>query len=73
MNMFGGENMKLDSLAIKKTMAMKGINVKALAQLTGMQRNTVSVILRRGTCSLISAGLIAAALQVDLEEIWKEE
>ena len=65
--------MKLDSLAIKKTMAMKGINVKALAQLTGMQRNTVSVILRRGTCSLISAGLIAAALQVALEEIWKEE
>lgn len=65
--------MKLDSLAIKKTMAMKGINVKALAQLTGMQRNTVSVILRRGSCSLISAGLIAAALQVDLEEIWKEE
>ena len=65
--------MKLDSLAIKKTMAMQGINVKALAQLTGMQRNTVSVILRRGTCSLISAGLIAAALQVDLEEIWKEE
>ena len=65
--------MKLDSLAIKKTMAMQGINVKALAQLTGMQRNTVSVILRRGTCSLISAGLIAAALQVDLEEICKEE
>lgn len=65
--------MNLNTLAIKKTMAMKGINVKALAQLTGMQRNTVSVILRRGTCSLISAGLIAAALQVDLEEIWKEE
>ena len=65
--------MKLNTLAIKKTMAMKGINVKVLAQLAGMQRNTVSVILRRGTCSLISAGLIAAALQVDLEEIWKEE
>lgn len=65
--------MKLNSLAVKKIMAMKGINVKALAQLTGMQRNTVSVILRRGTCSIPNAGLIAAALQVDLEEIWKEE
>ena len=65
--------MKLNSLAVKKIMAMKGINVKSLSELTGMQRNSVSTILRRGTCSIISAGLIAAALQVDLEEIWKEE
>lgn len=65
--------MKLDSLAIKKTMAMQGINVAALSKLTGLTRNSISVILKRGTCSIISAGLIAAALQVDLEEIWKEE
>lgn len=65
--------MKLDSLAIKKTMAMQGINVATLSKLTGLTRNSISVILKRGTCSLISAGLIAAALQVDLEEIWKEE
>lgn len=65
--------MKLDSLAIKKTMAMKGINVATLSKLTGLTRNSISVILKRGTCSIISAGLIAAALQVDLEEIWKEE
>lgn len=65
--------MKLDSLAIKKTMAMRGINVATLSKLTGLTRNSISVILKRGTCSIISAGLIAAALQVDLEEIWKEE
>mgnify|MGYP001836817823 CR=1 FL=1 len=65
--------MKLDSLAIKKTMAMQGINVATLSKLTGLTRNSISVILKRGTCSIISAGLIAAALQVDLEEIWKEE
>lgn len=65
--------MKLDSLAIKKTMAMQGINVATLSKLTGLTRNSISVILKRGTCSIPSAGLIAAALQVDLEEIWKEE
>ena len=65
--------MKLDSLAIKKTMAMQGVNVATLSKLTGLTRNSISVILKRGTCSIISAGLIAAALQVDLEEIWKEE
>lgn len=65
--------MKLDSLAIKKTMAMQGINIATLSKLTGLTRNSISVILKRGTCSIISAGLIAAALQIDLEEIWKEE
>ncbi len=65
--------MRLNSLAIKKLMAEKGLNIKAISELTGIRRQSVGTILARGTCSIVNAGLIAAALQVDLEEIWKEE
>lgn len=64
---------KLNTRAIKKLMAERRMTIKTMAQLARINRNTLSVIFRRGTCSPISAGLIASALQVDVEEIWKED
>ena len=65
--------MRLNSLAIKKLMVEKGMSIKALSNLSGISRQSVSTILARGTCSIVNAGRIAAALQVKPEEIWKEE
>lgn len=65
--------MKLNVLAIKKAMAEKGMNITALAKLTGISRQSVGTILARGTCSIVNAGLIAGALGAEIEEIWKEE
>ena len=65
--------MRLNSLAIKKLMVEKGMSIKALSNLSGISRQSVSTILARGTCSIVNAGRIAAALHVKPEEIWKEE
>lgn len=66
-------NIELNVSAIKKLMAEKRMTTIQLAKLSGLVPNSISKILHRGTCSIISAGCIAAALDVDVEEIWKEE
>lgn len=65
--------MKLNILAIKKLLAEKRMTMTELAKLTGLNKSLVSLILRRGTCSIKNGGLIADALGVEVEEIWKEE
>lgn len=65
-------NVKLDVMIVKKAMAEKRVNGKMLSALTGISRNGVSLILSRGTCSLTSAGLIADALGMEIEEIVRE-
>ena len=63
----------LNILALKKNMAKQRMTNVQLAKLSGISEQSISAIFRRGNCSVPSAGLIAAALQVDLVEIWKEE
>jgi lambda repressor-like predicted transcriptional regulator len=65
--------MKLNNLAIKKLLAEKRMTMTELSKLTGLNKSMVSLILRRGTCSIKNGGLIADALGVEIEEIWKEE
>lgn len=64
---------KLNARVIRKLMAEQRMTTIQLAKLSGLVPNSISKILHRGTCSIISAGCIAAALDVDVEEIWKEE
>lgn len=65
--------MKLNVPIIKKMMANKRMTHAELGRLAGISRQSISIILTRGTCSLKNGGLIADALGVDVEEIWKEE
>lgn len=64
---------RLNTVAIKKLMANQRLNNSELAKICGMSPQNISTIFARGTCYIATAGRIAAALQVDLEEIWKEE
>ncbi len=61
--------MKLDVRTIKVYMANKRMTVAELARLMGIARQNLSTILTRGTCSIVNAGRIADALNVDVEEI----
>lgn len=65
--------MKLLVMKIKKLMGGRGLTQTQLAQLTGISRQQVSTILSKGSCTVISAVRIADALNVDIEEIVKEE
>ncbi len=63
---------RLDKKAIKKAMAEKRLTTAALARLMGHKPQNVGLMLNRGTCSTVNAGLLADALGVDIEEIWSE-
>lgn len=63
---------RLDTTAIKKAMAEKRMTTAALARLMGCKPQNVGLMINRGTCSHINAALIADALGVEIEEIWKE-
>lgn len=62
--------MKIDTLKIKILLSHKMKSITDLADAIGMQPNNLSCILRRGTCSLKTAGRIAHGLDVGIEEIW---
>lgn len=61
--------MNINTQKIVVFLAKDGMTRAKLADLSGICRQQVSTILRRGTCSEISAGKIARALGVDVEEL----
>ena len=61
--------MKLNVPAIKRLMATKQLRQSDLAELAGVTRQSVSTFLTRGTYSIINAGRLAQALEVDLDVI----
>ena len=61
--------MKLDVLAIKRLMANQQLTNTELSKRSGLSRQSISVILARGSCSIINVGRLANALQVDIETI----
>ncbi len=63
---------KLDMQVVAKRMAERRMTGAALAKLIGISPQAFSAIRCRGTCSHINAALIADALGVKLEDIWKE-
>ena len=65
-------NVELNIPAIKKQLAVQQMTAITLAERSGISRQNISTMLRRGTCSAINAGRLASALGVDVETIWKE-
>lgn len=57
---------------VKRQMATNKLNNLKLADRSGISRQSISTILRRGTCSIINAGRLAEALEVDAGTIMKE-
>ena len=58
--------------AIKKLMGEKRMTATKLSRLSGISRQAISVMMYRGTAKPDTAALIADALGVEIEEIWKE-
>ena len=65
--------MRIDVSKIKAALAELGMTQAALADVSGVSRQSISTILNRGTCSLIVSGKIAKALGVPVAEIMKED
>lgn len=66
--------MKIDSRRINTQLARQGMTKADLAKKSGLMPQNVSTIIRRGTCEPRTAGKIARALGVDVEElIYRED
>ncbi len=53
--------------------ARKGLRLGQLADKAGLNRQNMSIVKKRGTCTALTACKIAAALGVDVTEIIEEE
>lgn len=61
--------MQLSRVKINLVLARKQMTVTQLAEKCGISRNRVNVILNSRTVSPMTAGKLAAALEVDVTEI----
>ncbi len=61
--------MKLNVLSIRVLMAEKELSQSELANKLGIGKQYVSVILSRGTCTTVTAGKIAKALETSVSDI----
>ena len=65
--------MKIDVRAIDVKLAEKGMTRAALAESSGICRQSVSMVLNRGSCTPVTAGKLAAALDISVSEIASEK
>ena len=63
----------LNTTALKKLLIKQRMTTAQLARLMGTSPTGTAKILKRGSCSSANAGLLADALGVDIEDIWKED
>lgn len=61
--------MKINVKVAKVALVKKGMTMTALAEKAGLTSRAVGMILKRGSCSIISVGKLANALGVDVEEL----
>ena len=61
--------MLIDSRTIEALIAERGTTKKALAQNCGIAAQTLSMVIRRGSCEPKTAGKIASGLSVSVSEI----
>ena len=61
--------MRIDSMKVEMMIAEQGLTKVALSEKSGITRQNISTIIRRGTCEPRTAGKLAAGLGIDLEEI----
>ena len=65
--------MRINSFRINAQLARQGMTQSELAKKAGTTRQALSTLIRRGTCEPRTAGRIAAALGVDVEELIDRE
>ena len=65
--------MKFDRAKVNLIIAKSGLKYKELAERSNMSRQNLSTILGRGTATPQTLGKIARALEVDPEELIKQE
>ena len=61
--------MNIDAIRIERILAETGATISALAKKCGLSRQSVSTIVRRGTCEPRTAGKLAAGLGVSVSDI----
>lgn len=61
--------MKLSAIKIRGILYQKGMTQNQLAEVSGITRATINAVCNGKSCSYISALRIAAALEVELEDI----
>ena len=61
--------MTINAIKIESMLAEHGMTKKAFAEKCGISRQSISTIVRRGTCEPRTAGKLASALGVRVEDI----
>lgn len=61
--------MYIDSFSIESLLAEQGLTRKKFAEHCGISRQSISTIIRRGTCEPRTAGKLAAGLGVQVNDI----
>lgn len=64
--------MTVNAQNIEKMLAERGLSKKAFAGKCGLSQQSISTIIRRGTCEPKTAGKLAAGLGVPVAEILAE-
>lgn len=65
--------MKINSFRINSLLAKQGLTQAELARRAGMTKQATCALIRRGTCEPRTAGKIASALNIDVEELIQKE
>lgn len=61
--------MDIDTIKIETMLAERGMTKTALAELSGISRQNISTIIRRGSCNPKTVGKLAAGLGVNVADI----
>lgn len=61
--------MDISALKIETMLAERGMTRTTLAELSGISRQNISTIIRRGTCEPKTAGKLAMGLGVPVKDI----
>lgn len=64
--------MNISAQKIETMLAERCMTKSALAALSGISRQNISTVVRRGTCEPKTAGKLAAGLSVDVTDILEE-
>ncbi|MPN40554.1 hypothetical protein SDC9_188092 [bioreactor metagenome] len=65
--------MNINAVKIETMLAERGMTKASLASSSGISRQSISTIVRRGTCEPKTAGKLAAGLGVSVSDIIQEE
>lgn len=65
--------MNISSSRIEILLAERKMNMTKLADAAGVSRQTLSTVVRRGTCAPITAGRVAEGLGVEVTDIIQQE